>query len=247
MTGDPGELPRAQAEVVVSETLLEQLGDLPHNAAVDVLATALKLSDNPSGKHALGRKGKQNLSGWNTSEVLRLAQRIVFSARVIDGVLVIHALCIGPRRDSEVYTIAEAVLKSGALDDEQTQQVWEALALLNVAPELVGLDGWDYQPAAAPDGLRKTVISAHLLDPDDVAHMSAAELVAAMDQGWGEDGWDRDKALAAALAVHRSANPQPDPATVFAKRKEPRCGVFMPRARAHCVRREGHPGPHRRA
>jgi hypothetical protein len=35
------------------------------------------------------------------------------------------------------------------------------------------------------------------------------------------------------------------PREVLDTRSSPRCGAAMPRAKAACVRREGHPGPHR--
>ena len=72
----------------------------------------------------------------------------------------IEVLCIGPRRDSEIYDMAVGIANSGLLADDEVTKLWEALALLDVAVESVGLEGWDYRPAPALEGLRRAAVAA---------------------------------------------------------------------------------------
>lgn len=104
-------------------------------------------------------------------------------------------LCLAPRSDREVYDLAEGLACSGLLDAEDIDSLWDALAILVVVEEDVGLDGWDSRPEPAPEGTVRAAVAA------------ATE--------------------------------------VLSRRDERRCGALMPRARTHCIRRAGHPGPHR--
>jgi hypothetical protein len=169
----------------------------------------------------------------------------VYKGSLVDGVGLIDVLCLGHRRAAEVYDLAQALAGSGRLTEDEVTQLWIALALLDVVVEDVGLDGWDYRPEPAPEGLRRAVVAAGLLDEKTAELLSKDEVQAAMEGGWGAAGADPIKAIQAALARARGSVTPPNDASVLAGRREDRCGVPMPRARTRCIRRKGHPGPHR--
>lgn len=233
--------PADQAEIVFSDEFVEQLERLDTPQAEAVLTDVIRLCENPAGSHPL----RAPLTGWNTLEVLNRSRRVVYHARIIDGEGTVDVLCLGPRSNSEVYDVARGLRDAGLLTDETVTQIWQALTLLDVAAQDVGLDEWDYLPAAAPEGMRKAAVAAGVLPRDVVALLSKDELEAALEHGWGEDGSpDPTRALAAAIRRSRTSVPQ-DVGTIVERRKDPRCDAFMPRAKQRCIRREGHPGPHR--
>jgi hypothetical protein len=183
-----------------------------------------------------------------TLSVLGGHARAVYKASMVGSSGLLEVLCLGPRSDSAVYDMAVALRDSGLLDESEITDLWDALAVLDVVAEDVGLDGWDYAPPPAPDGMVRAVVAQGLLDEEVARVFSADELQEAMAEGWGPEGPDPHRALIAALerARRRSGGaPEPDPATVITARSAPRCGVVMPRAGVTCIRRAGHPGPHR--
>jgi len=239
-------LPDDQAEVVFSDVFVEQLEELSDTERRDVLAEVIRLCADPAGKHPLAR----TLTGWNTLDVLAASKRVVYRASMRAGVGLIEVLCLGPRRAEEVYATATALRDSGALTGEDATQIWEALALLDLLAERVGLDGWDYRPPAAPDGMVRAAVAARLLDEPVARLLSADEIQAAMAEGWSATGPDPDGALQAALrrarsAAHFAARAASDPREIVARRAVDRCAALMPRVGARCIRRAGHPGPHR--
>lgn len=242
-----GRLPDGQAEVVVTDVFVEQVGALGrHDDKERVLAEIVRLCDAPGGKHPLTGP----LAGWNTLDVLAGQQRVIYRAGEVDGVGLIEVLCLAPRSDREVYDLAEGLACSGLLDAEEIDSLWDALAILAVVEEDVGLDGWDYRPEPAPEGMVRAAVAAGLLAEDDARRLSQRELEAAMQHGWTEHGPDPHAALIAALEAARRRTGRltltPAQATeVLSRRDERRCGALMPRARTHCIRRAGHPGPHR--
>jgi hypothetical protein len=235
-----GRLPSNQADVVVSDILVEQLEALSKSDRLEALAEIVSLCDTPGGKHAL----RSPLAGWNTVDVLASERRVVFRAGTVDGVGLIEAICLGPRRDSEVYAMAMALVGSGRLSDDEVTQLWLALALLDVVEEHIGLDGWDFRPTAAPDGLQRAAVAAGLLSADEAALLSLDEIQAAMTAGWGSDG-KPSPAQALKAAFERSRGRAGDVATIVTLRMADRCAAVLPRARVACIRRAGHPGPHR--
>lgn len=234
--------PNDQAEVVFADIIVEQLERFTEDDRIEVLAEIVHLCGDPAGKHPLHAP----LSGWNTLDVLSGHYRVVYKATISEGVGLLEVLCIGPRSDSEVYDMAVAAVKTGCLSEDEVTQLWEALGLLDVVTEEVGLEGWDYRPAPAPEGMRRAAVAAGLIDQDTAELLAKDELEAAMASGWGPDGPDPESALIAALERARGS-------ADFAARKiievrqDARCGVLMIRARSNCVRRAGHPGPHRSA
>lgn len=237
-------LPDDQAEVVCSDAVLEQLGDLTPNEREDVLTEAVRLCEAPAGKHPLHTP----LAGWNTLDVLGGHKRLVYKASVVDGTGLIEVLCLGPRTDSEVYDMAVALMDAGLLSPDEVTDLWDALALLEIVEEEVGLDGWDYRPPPAPDGMVRSVVAANLLDERTALALSKKELEAAMAGGWGPDGPDPKAAVIAALEVARKRSRRPptfDSGRILSGRNEERCGAGMPRAGSRCIRRKHHPGPHR--
>lgn len=233
-------LPGDQAKVVFSDILVEQLEALSETEAVAVLAELVVLCDAPAGKHPL----RAQLAGWNTLDVLAGERRIVYKASVVAGVGLIEALCLGPRRDSEVYDLASGLVGSGRLSDDDVTQLWIALALLEVVAETAGLDGWDYRPSPAPEGMQRAAIAAGLLSSDAASMLSVDEIQAAMTAGWDEAGQpDPARALTAALA--RARGRVDPPANLIETRRLDRCNALMPRAQTRCIRRANHPGPHR--
>lgn len=235
-------LPDDQAEVVFSDLFVEQLETLGRSDRLSVVVDVIALCRNPSGKHPLSAP----LSGWNTLDVLADERRVVYRGSITRGVGNIEVLCLGPRRDSEVYDLAVALTATGRLTDDEVTQLWVALALIDVVAESVGLDGWDYRPPPAPEGMRRAAVGAGLLEERFAVLLSREEVQAAMEHGWSPTGPDPAAAMRAALdrargGVHFGG------LDVFALRAQDRCDVVMPRARSRCVRRRGHPGPHRSA
>ena len=235
-----GRLPADQAEIAFSDILLEQLEAISEADQVAVLAEIVALCAAPAGKHPL----RAPLAGWNTLDVLAGERRVVYRASVVAGVGLVEAVCLGLRRDSEVYDMATALVGSGRMSDEQVTQLWIALALLDVVAEAAGLDGWDYRPSPAPEGLQRAAIAAGLLSSDTASMLSVDEIQAAMTTGWDDTGQpDPARALAAALA--RTRGRVDPPANLIETRRLDRCEALMPRAHTRCVRRANHPGPHR--
>lgn len=236
--------PADAAELGLTDVFVEQMVDLTTPQREDVLVDLVRLCAAPGGKHPL----RAPLAGWNTLEVLEGHHRVVYRASVVDGVGLIDVLCLGPRTDSEVYDMAIALRDAGVLSEEELTSLWEALAILDVVAEQVGLDGWDFLPEPAPEGMRRAAVASGLLDEETASTLSRDELEAAMTAGSGPSGPDPAAALVAALerARSRAAPLTPDEAAaIIAARSQHRCGVILPRAQRPCVRRSGHPGPHR--
>ena len=235
-------LPDDQAEIVFSDVFVEQLAELHPDDRLAVLTAAVRLCEDPAGKHPL----KVPLQGWNTEDVLGGEKRMIYHAGEVDGVGVIDVLCLGPRTGNEVYDMAEGLVGTGLLDDEEVTFLWEALAVLDVVAEDVGLDGWDFRPEPAPEGMRLAAVHSGLLAEDQAALLSKDELEAAMAAGWSGGAPDPRAALAAALERARGRSHGPaDIDMVLSGRTAERCGAIMPRAGAACIRRRGHAGPHR--
>lgn len=235
-----GRLPDDQAEIAFSDVFVEQMES--HTAAeqVEVLADVVGLCTDPAGKHPLSKA----LAGWNTLAVLSGTKRVVYRVAEIAGVGLVEVLCIGPKSDNEVYDIALGLVESGALRDDEVTQLWEALSLLDVVAESVGLDGWDYRPPPAPEGMVRAVVASGLLTEHVASLLSRDELEAAMEGGWSSSGADPIAALNAALLRARGNVTFPGD-TVVPDRAKDRCGAVMPRAQARCIRVAGHPGAHR--
>ncbi len=233
-------LPDDQAEIVFSDIIIEQLEQFTEDQRIDVLAEIIHLCDDPGGKHPLHTP----LSGWNTLDALGAEFRVVYKATVPGGVGLLEVLCIGPRSDSEVYDMAIGITRTGLLSEDEVTQLWEAIGLLDVMTEDIGLEGWDYRPAAASEGMRRAAVSSGLLSQDTANLLAKDELEAAMTSGWGPDGADPEKALLAALERARGSADF-SVRKILEVRRDDRCGAFMVRTRSTCVRRAGHPGPHR--
>jgi hypothetical protein len=239
-----GLLPNNQAEVVFSDLLVEQLEQLSAHDQQSVLSEIVGLCAAPGGKHPL----RTPLQGWNTLDVLGGQRRVVYRVSIPNGVGLIEAICLGPRRNAEVYDMAAALVASQRLTEEEVTQFWVALSLLDIVAESVGLDGWDYQPNPAPAGLQRAAVAAGLLTDEIASLLSTDEIQAAMTKGWDVAG-NPDAVAALSAALLRSRGRVPEPTTiiesVFENRRLDRCGATMPRAQIRCVRRIDHPGPHR--
>lgn len=236
--------PADAAEVILTDILLEQLAGRAEAERTAILADLVRLCDDPGGKHPL----RAPLTGWNTLEVLGSSQRVIYRATVVDGVGLLEALCLGPRTDAEVYDMAVGLRDAGILTDEELSALWDALAILDIVAEHVGLDGWDFRPEPAPEGMRRAAVAAGLLDEISAALLSRDEIGAAMQAGWGPQGPDPASAVLAAMERARSRAVPVDAqaaAGILAARAEDRCAALLPRARRPCIRRAGHPGPHR--
>jgi hypothetical protein len=227
---------------VFSDIIVEQLEQFNEDEKIDVLAEIVRLCKDPGGKHPLGAP----LSGWNTLDVLGAEHRVVYKASTPGGVGLLEVLCMGPRSASEVYDMATAITRTGLLSEDEVTQVWDACSLLDVVTEDVGLEGWDYRPEPAPEGMRRAVVSSGLLDQGSAELLAKDELEAAMTFGWGPNGADPEKAFLAALERARGSADF-SARKILEIRREDRCGALMPRAKRACTRRAGHPGPHRGA
>lgn len=239
-------LPDDQAEVVFNDVFVDYLETLTEEEQMDVLTEVVRLCANPAGTHALSnRGGADQLGGWNTVDVLHKQHRVIFGSRVVDGVGVIEVLCAGPRKDDGVYSTAAALAVTGRLTDDEVTQIWQALSLLDVVEESVGLDGWDYRPPPAPDGMVRAAVASGLLDEDTARTLSKDEIQAAMEHGWTGGQADPAAALAAAMNRARGGIDVGDVTRILEERLSDRCGALMPRAGELCIRKAGHPGPHR--
>ncbi|MGH3732386.1 MAG: type II toxin-antitoxin system RelE family toxin [Acidimicrobiales bacterium] len=224
-----------------SDIVLQQLEErFDEVQRVDVLVEIVRLCEDPAGKHPLSAP----LSGWNTLDILTAKYRVVYKATVVDEVGLIEVLCVGPRSDSEVYDMAVGIVSTGLLSEDEVTQLWEALNLLDVLTEDIGLEGWDYRPEPAPEGMRRAAISSGLLDRRIADLLSKDEITVAMTSGWGPNGPDPEAALVAALERARGSADFSE-RRILEERRVDRCGALMVRAKSACVRRQGHPGPHR--
>jgi len=233
--------PDDQAGVLFSDIFVEQLTELNINERRKVLSEIVALCQNPAGKHPFSRA----LRGWNTLEVLDGNKRVIYRAGVIDSVALIEVLCLGPRSDQVVYDFAVALIESGLLTGEEATQLWDALALLEIVAESVGLDGWDFRPPPASDGLVKSAVAAGVLEEAVAKLLSQDEILAAMNASWSEAGPpNMEVTLEAALQRARFSVSYTARETLF-EQSEKRCDLLMPRAKVRCIRKIGHPGPHR--
>ncbi|HEY5248709.1 MAG TPA: hypothetical protein VIJ15_09725, partial [Dermatophilaceae bacterium] len=158
-------LPGNQAEIVFNDVFVEYLENLTEAQRQSVLVEVTSLCFNPSGTHSLSnRTATDELAGWNTLDVLAKEHRVVFSSRVVNGVGTIEVLCGGPRRADAAYDLANALLRTGRLAPDEVTEIWQVLTLLDVLAEEVGLDGWDYAPPAAPEGMVRAAVAAGLLN-----------------------------------------------------------------------------------
>ena len=239
--------PGDQAEIVFADPFIEYLAGLTTLESEAVLREVVALCESPFGKHPLSnRPNGATLAGWNTLDVLGGQHRVVFASRIINGIGCIDILCAGPRRANAVDDAAVALRATGVLNDDELQQIWQALAVLDVVAEQVGLDGWDYRPPAAPEGLIRAAVGSGLLAREVAELLSAPELQAAMTEGWSESGTpDPALALNAALLAARSGIDGIDMTRIVKGRAKARCQAPMPRAQSTCIRMHGHPGPHR--
>ncbi len=238
--------PDDQAQIVFNDVFLEYLETLTPPQREQVLVDVISLCANPVGSHPLSnRNNKDQLAGWNTIDVLQREHRVIFGTRIEDGVGVVEVLCGGPRRADAVYDMANLLIATGRLSDEEVTEIWQVLALLDVVAEHVGLDGWDFRPPQAPPGMVKAAVAAGLLGAEIASALSLDELEAAMEGGWAADGPDPAAALAAALRRSRSGVDVVDATRVLSGRNRDRCDVLLPRSQVPCIRRKGHPGPHR--
>jgi hypothetical protein len=244
-----GRLPGDRAEIVFNDVFLEYLEYLESLTVPQresVLTDVVLLCPNPAGTRLLSNRSRNDqLAGWNTLEVLGREHRVVFGIRIENGVGVVELLCGGPRRGEAVHNMANLLIAAGRLTVEEVAQIWEALELLDVIVESVGLDGGDYRPPDAPPGMIRAAAGAGLLPPDIAAALSHDELEAAMEGGWGDEGPGMAAALVAALRRARSGADAVDVTRILAGRAADRCDAILPRAGVRCTRRKGQPGPHR--
>lgn len=238
--------PDDQAEIEFNDVFVDYLETLTEAEQIDVLAEVVRLCTNPVGSHPLSnRGGADQLGGWNTVDVLQKQHRVIFGSRIDGGVGLIEVLCAGPRKDDGVYSTAAALAATGRLTEDEVTQIWEALALMDVVEESVGLDGWDYRPPPAPDGMVRAAVASGLLEESTARALSKDEIQAAMEYGWSGGKADPAAALAAAMDRARTAVDVGNVTRVLEERAADRCGALMPRAAERCIRKAGHPGPHR--
>lgn len=242
--------PDDQAYIFFNDAFIESVEHLNVHQREDLIADVVALCRNPAGSHSLSNRDGQKLAGWNTLDVLQKEYRVVFTSRVdmVNGQQVgrIEVLVAGPRRADAAYDMADSLRRSGRIDDEQMTAVWESLSLLDAIAEQVGLGGWDYRPEPAPPGMVKAAVVSGILDDTTASALSKDELEAAMADGWDVNG-DPDPVAALAAAMLRArAGVEPLNLThVMEGRRKPRCEAILSRTQQTCVRRNGHPGPHR--
>src|SRR5690625_618711 len=217
-------LPDDQAKIVFSEDFLLFLDDLTLDDRESVITDVVALCEHPIGKHPLSnRSTTDRLAGLNTLEVLARKHRVVFAARIEQSVGLIEVICAGPRTANAVYDIANALVRSGRLTEQEATQLWDALALLDVIAEKVGLDGWDYLPQPAEAHLVRALVQLGLLTEELAAVVSRAEAEAAMRDGYDESGQpDQYAALAAVMRAARTRSDYADATDILKRRTEKR-------------------------
>lgn len=239
-------LPPDQAELILSDVFVEWLEERSTEERVEILVEVEGLCRNPVGKHPLSSRGSDDdLSGWNTLDVLAGEFRVVFRSRIQNGVGLIEVLCAGPRKKDAVYDMARALVGTGLLDEDEVTEIWQALTLLDVLAEQLELDGWDFLPEKGPDGLIKAAVATGLLTEELANLLSKDELTAALEAGWAEGAPSPEQALRAALRRARAGVDPGNITRIMTARAEDRCGATLPRKKVACIRKRGHPGPHR--
>ena len=242
-------LPDDQAEVVLSTHVEEWIADNIDGAQWDELLDDITaLFAMPWGKLPLSnRNATDQLAGLNTTATLRGNYRIVFRSSIASvGTGLIEIIAIGPRTGNRIYDAVNALVTTGALDEDEVQSIWDMLELYKRTAEKHGLELWDYRPDPAPVGLVKSAVAIGALPQEIAEVLSADELNAAIANAWDPDTGELDPSRALRAALERVAGSS-DPERIVSLREEPRCGAFMPRAKAPCVRRRGHAGAHRAA
>lgn len=169
-------LPRNQAEVVFLDSFIEQLAERSTRDQTEIIAEVIRLCEEPAGKHPL----RSPLTGWNTLDVLGGHYRVVYRASIVNDCGLIEVLCIGPRSADKVYDTAVALIDAHLLTENEVTSLWDALAILAIIEEEVGLDGWDFAPPPAPDGMVRAAVAAGVLDENVARLMSLDELQAAL-------------------------------------------------------------------
>ncbi len=237
------QLPNDQAEVVFTDHSIEWMANhLTKARRAEVFDRIVTLFQNPAGKHALGNRDGSRLAGCSTLEADGRELRVVYMASSKGGVGLVEIIAVGPRRGSEVYDMASALVASGKLTDAESTQIWDALQLLDDERQRLGLETWDYFEGPAAPGLIASVVNAGLMREEDAKLLRERELIVAMQEGWGADGPDPGAALRAAL---REVSLSTTPERALQLRREDRCGAYMPRAGKLCIRVQGHHGAHR--
>lgn len=234
--------PDEQAEVVFTEESIDWLiENVTAFQREEVFDTIVGLFRAPQGKHPLSNQSSTNLVGFNTVEAAQREFRIIYRATVTNGVGLIEIITIGQRRDDEVYSAADALVRSGKLTEAEQTQIWDAMTLVEETRARIGLEGWDYTEEPAPEGLVKAAGAAGI-DEDFAKLLSKDELVVAMAAAWESGKLDPDAGMAAALQrIATSTSPD----RILAFRRKDRCGAMMPKLGKPCIRAKGHAGAHR--
>ncbi len=240
-------LPGDQAELVLATQVEEWIAEHVEASQWDELLDDITaLFAKPWGKHPQSdRSASDHLAGLNTASTLRGDHRIVFRASTTpEGTGLIEIIAIGPRSGNRVYDAVNALVAAGRLREDVVQSIWDMLELYETTAEKHGLELWDYRPEPAPAGLVRSAVAIGALDEQVAQLLSADEVNAALTEAWDPDSGELDPDRALAAALRRVAGSS-DPERLIALREEPRCGAFMPRAKAPCIRRRDHAGAHR--
>jgi hypothetical protein len=243
------EAPAAQGEVVFHEAFLEWVMDMPTAAArTEAMGWAVSLLGNPDGTHPIGSEGPNAMPGWNTSR--KGDERVVFRSRVgKSSVTSIEMLIGGPRDGNAVYAAGRHLLdnhfptlnQKDLLSNAEVYDLGEALELIEMSAADIGVDWVDFYSGPPDRGMVTAAVKSGALDRDTAESLSASELQDYVENYWTTQ--DRDLTLQGTLGVGDAD----DVALVVKARQAPRCGQFMPVAKAACLRAVGHRGPCRRA
>lgn len=236
-----------QAEMVLSDGVIDWIAENIEDSELDGFFQDLSdLFVRPWGKHPLSNRNKtDNLAGLNTATTLGGEHRIVFRSYIDEcGTGVIRIIAIGPRKDNRVYDAINALVASGKLTEEEVRSIWEALSQHSHVTEKYGLEQWDYLPPLASPNMVKVAVTSGVLSEDVARLLSTDELNAAFENGWDLETGKPDPRRAQDAALSKAAT-SASPERILTSRSAPRCAVFMPIAKAKCIRRRGHPGAHR--
>lgn len=201
---------------------------------------------NLGGKYPLSSKtGSDKPVGLHTVSTIRGDFRIVFRSSVTQhGHDLIEIVAVERRRENLVHDAIGALVVSGTLSVSLEHSIFDLLKVFEDTAERYGLEQWDYRPEPAPKSQVREVVDSGILPKNLAQRLSSDEIIVAMENAYDPDTGEVDQQRAVDAALDRVATSN-TPDKLLEVLPEPRCGAYLVRAKAPCIRRRGHTGAHR--